>query len=259
MPNIDLIPDVYYNPNHPYHYHFDNLPLRNIILRQEIINAAVDINTNILREAKGTAGSLAARLDQALESDGSLSSDTIDDALHNIGYHTDGEYDGVEYVRMKQDERDKLDNIADSATNMTLQVEDDVLSEGPIVFETSDTIEVELVAPDTIRFHTIFSTDSLRNRYYDITPVAQDEVPDYTNYFVDNLETPYVEASLRVYVNGIRITQDSEVLVYNMADGPPGEWEGLAFVPDAENGAFALSRAITEDDIIRIDFDTEIA
>lgn len=258
MPNIDLIPDVFYDGEHPYHHYFDNLPLKNIIIRQKIINAAVDINTHAITDAKGTAGSLAARLNQVLEQDGSLSSTTIDESLHNIGYHTDGEYDGVEYVRMKQDERDKLTNIADSAKNMTIQVVDDLLSEGPVIFETSDTVEVELVSPRTIKFHSSFPADSLRLRYYDITPVPQDEAPDYTNYFVNNLETPYVDGSLRIYINGIRLSADADVYVYPGSTGPTGTWTTFSYTSDPENGAFTLSSAITEYDIIKIDFDTEI-
>jgi hypothetical protein len=259
MPNIDLIPDVYYDPNHPYHYQFDNLPLKNIVIRQEIINSAVDVATAMILAAKGSTVSLAARLNVALEQDGTISSDTIDDSLHNIGAHTDGEYDGVEYVRMKQDERDKLENIADSAKNISIQIEDDVLSDGPVTFETSDTIEVELVSPSTIKLHTTFSTDALRVKYYNLTPVSQDLVPDYQNYFVNNLETAYAEGSLRVYVNGFRLSEDADVLVYLMAEGPTGTWIELSYTPDAEAGAFALSAPIGEDDIIRIDFDTEVA
>lgn len=259
MPNIDLIPDVYYDPNHPYHHQFDNLPLKNIIIRQEMINAAVDINTNILTDAKGTAADLGARLNQSLEADGSLSSTTIDTALHNIGCHEDGEFEGIEYVRMKQDERDKLSGIADDATNMTIQVEDNLLNEGPVIFETSETIEVELVSPSTIKLHTAFSTDALRVHYYNITPIPQDEIPDYQNFFVNNLQTVFAEGSLRVYVNGIRLSEDSYVLVYSMSTGPTGTWIELSYTTDPEAGAFMLSVPMTEDDVILIDFDAKVA
>ena len=258
MPNIDLIPDVLYDGSHPYHYHFDNLPLKNIVIRQQIINAAVDIQNAILTEAKGTAGSLAARLDAALESDGTFSADSIDDTEHSIGAHTDGEYEGIEYVRMTQDERDKLALINDEATEFSIQIEDDVLSNGPVTFESSDTIDVELIEPATIKFNATFSTDSLRLRYYDVTPVNQDEVPDYTNYFANGLETPYVDGSLRVYINGIRLTADADVLVYAVDDGPSGSWTEISYEESASEGTFALTRAITESDIIRVDFDTEI-
>jgi len=259
MPNIDLIPDVYYDPNHPYHYQFDNLPLKNIIIRQQMINSAVDIATGMILAAKGTTSSLAARLDVSLEQDGTISTDTFDEALHNIGAHTDGEYDGVEYVRMKQDERDKLENIADSATKTSIKIDDVILDDGPTEFQTSDTVEVEFVSPNIVKFHTAFSTDALRVRYYNLTPVPQDLVPDYQNYFVNNLETAYAEGSLRVYVNGFRLTEDDYVLVYPMADGPTGTWVERSYTPDAEAGAFTLNTPIGEDDIIRIDFDTEVA
>ena len=77
--------------------------------------------------------------------------------------------------------------------------------------------------------------------------------PDYINYTVDSISSPFVEGSLRVYVNGVRIFEDSEVYV----PGPlvDDSWTLLSFTADFDNGSFALSSAISEDDIIKIDYD----
>ena len=44
MPNIYTIPEVYYTGLMPYRHEFDNMPLRNILGRQTIINNAVDLS-----------------------------------------------------------------------------------------------------------------------------------------------------------------------------------------------------------------------
>jgi hypothetical protein len=254
MPNIDFIPDVFYDGEFPYNVYFDNLPLKNIVIRQGIINAAVDSQNAKLLEAQGTAGSLAARLDESLDSDGTLSVAAIDDALHNIGAHTDGTYDSVDYVRMKLEERTKLENINDDATSFALEINSTVLDNTTVHFLDSDTITGELIGPSSIKLHTAFSTDSLRIRFYDVEPSTS----DYINYDATGISDPYVSGSLRVYVNGIRLSSSANVLVYPGSDGPTGTWTALSYTEDADNGLFVLSRAITGDDIIRIDFDQNI-
>jgi hypothetical protein len=258
MPRIDLVPEVYQDGEHVYHYHFDNLPLRNIITRQQIINIAVDQQAAILREAKGDANSLYARLNVALEQDGTLKLSAVDETLHNIGSHTDGEYEGVSYVRMTEAERDKLELIADEAKNITITAESTNIDSGEIELVDSTTIEVELVSPRTIKFHTTFGTNSLRLHYYDVEPTPADEDPDYINYKTTEVSTPFVEDSLKIFVNGIRLTESADVLVYG-PDGPSEDWVALSYTPDADAGTFELSRAIDSDDIIRIDFDTEVS
>jgi hypothetical protein len=62
-----------------------------------------------------------------------------------------------------------------------------------------------------------------------------------------------VEGSLRVYVNGVRIFENDGVYAPGpLADDP---WTLLSFTPDAINGSFVLSSAISEDDIIKVDYD----
>ena len=108
MPDINIISVPSYQPLQPYYYQVDNLPINALVQRDEIINSAVDTNTAILESAIGNTGTLAARLDQSLEQNGNLKSSKINEALHNIGAHEDGMYDGTDYVRMELSEREKL-------------------------------------------------------------------------------------------------------------------------------------------------------
>ena len=77
MPRIELIPEVKYNPLDPIHHYYDNLPLENILRRINLINLALDDVILQMRDAIGTQGSLANRLNQSIESDGSLKKQAI--------------------------------------------------------------------------------------------------------------------------------------------------------------------------------------
>jgi hypothetical protein len=62
-----------------------------------------------------------------------------------------------------------------------------------------------------------------------------------------------MEGSLRVYVNGIRLTASDSIY----AAGPlaSDQWTSMTYTPNAAEGTFAFTPAATEDDVIRIDFD----
>ena len=47
MPNLPNNVPVY-EPNQPYYYTFDNMPIDSLIQRDNIINSQVDINTQVL-------------------------------------------------------------------------------------------------------------------------------------------------------------------------------------------------------------------
>lgn len=263
MPRIELITPVYYDGEWPYHKEYDNLPLRYIVARQELINSAVDQVEEILRDSIGTQGTLANRLNQSLDEDGSLLVDAVDETLHSIGAHTDGEYEGVEYVRMTADERDKLTNIAEDATSILIEVENTIsttveFADGPFVLGRSNTVTWEVTAPNIIKANLAFPTEAAHQHYYDLVPVAANSTPDYINYKTTSLSTAFVEDSLRVYVNGIKLSVSDDVYVYNNTDGPGGDWELLSFTSDYEAGTFELSRAIDITDIITIDFDINL-
>jgi hypothetical protein len=261
MPRIELIPEVFHAPQDLYHFHYDNLPLENILERQKIINSAVDNNSETLRESTGTQGSLSNRLAQSINDDGSLRTTAVDSTLHNIGAHTDGVFEDVDYVRMMLEERDKLALISDEATALKIQFNTasvTALFEDTTVEVTdSDTVTWEIIAPNMVRAHMAFPQEAAHGHNYDFIPVSQNIItPDYKNYKTTSISTPFIEGSLRVYINGIKLSETSTVYVIP-ASGPNGTWKLIKFTPNASAGMFALSASITSSDIIRIDFDIE--
>ena len=255
MPRIELIPEVYYQPNDPIHWEYDNLPLKNIITRQNLINLSLDDVLEQMRDAIGTQGSVANRLNQSINSDGSLKATAIDDALHSIEEHADG----TTYVRMTRAQSDKLDLVTDEATDVVVQVNSDgsamiTFDTGSVIFDVSDSVTPSVTAPNRVKFNLAFPAAAAHQHYYGLTPVHANLVtPDYTNYKVNSGASAFVEGSLRIFVNGIRIFETDEVYVPgSLVDDP---WTLLSFTPNYANGTFALSSAITTDDIIRIDFD----
>ena len=49
MPDLNQLPVPEYQPGQPYHWSYDNLPLKTLAERDEIINFEVDNHGNILR------------------------------------------------------------------------------------------------------------------------------------------------------------------------------------------------------------------
>lgn len=254
MPRIELIDVPLYNPTDPYHFEIDNLPLRNIIQRQELINLSLDNVLDQLRDAIGTQGSVANRLNQSLNPNGSLKTSAIDAANHSIEAHADTDT----YVRMQKAESDKLTLISDEATDLTLEVENGLsfvsFSSGEVSFQDSDTVSWSVTSPNIVTANMAFPTSAAHNHYYGLAPVHEVLMdPDYRNYKVNAPATPYIDGSLRVYINGVRINENSEIYVPGpLVDDP---WMLLTYTSDYANGRFVLSTAITEDDNIIIDFD----
>jgi len=255
MPRIELIPDVFYGPNDPIHWEVDNLPLKAIITRQNLINLALDNVIEELRDAVGTQGSVANRLNQFVDGDGNLRVDAIDEAMHTMDAHTDTDY----YVRMRKEQSDKLDLIDDEATNLKLQVfTDDTtfieFNNGTVLLKPSATVIPSVEAPDIVRLNLAFPVEAAHRHYYGLAPVHDNLItPDFVNFNVNSIASPFIEGSLRVYINGFRIFTDAEVYVPGaLVDDP---WTLMSFTEDNLNGKFDLSSAITEDDVIRIDFD----
>lgn len=266
MPEIDLITPVYHNPMDPYHHEFDNLPLRKIIDRQVLINFQVDINADILRDSNGTAGTLANRLNRSLDGLGDLKASAIDAASHNIAEHTDGSVlisgTPVGFVRMLEDERDKLGLISDEATALQIQVETIsttvLFDDETIELLPSDTVSWSVTAPNKLKANLAFSASAAHQHHYDKTPVhANLATPDYTNYKTTSVSTAYVEDSLRIYINGIKLSETASVYVPGPT-GPDGTWTLTTYTANHSAGTFQLSRAIAPTDIIRIDFDVAL-
>jgi hypothetical protein len=270
MPHIELVPHVLYEAMQPYYVDFDNLPIKTILYMQELINDVVDSNTLLLQTAKGSTGSLAIRLSQSMEEDGSLKTTAVDDVLHNIGAHIDGSGldehgDTIAFVRMKSAERDKLSQISDEATALQIRVQTpsvDVLFDDDLIqVAASDTISWTVegsLGNQKIKAHMNFPTTMAHRHIYDLVPVHDNLLdPDYQTYKVNSIASPYMEDSLRVYVNGFRISTNQEVYV----PGPiPSEtWYLTSFTPDHEAGIFTMNRALDPDDVIYIDFDLSVS
>ncbi len=260
MPRIELIPEVLYGPLDPIHWEIDNLPLKAILRRQDLINLALDNVIEQMRDAIGTQGSLANRLSQSIEANGDLKTSAVDEAMHSIEAHEDTD----DYVRMTREESDKLEDIADNATNVSLKIYTDnttfnTFTEGVFTIKPSTTVTPSFEAPNIMKLHLAFPEEAAHQHYYGVTPVNADEGdPDFINYKVSNTDpvTAFIEGSLKVYINGIRIFEEDEIYV----PGPTVEasWTLLKFTSDAEAGLFELSAALSEDDIIRIDFDVSL-
>jgi len=266
MPNIDSIPEVLYEPNQPYHYYYDNLPLRNILTRIGLVNIQVDTTADLVRGAAGTAGSIDARLNASLEGDGSLKPAAVDGTVHGIGHHTDGDGpDGVAYVRMKEEERAKLFHVQSEANRLVVEVEDTyptvgdtvTLSDGVVRLRGSSSIFLDFQAPDVVRFHSAFPPDTAHRHHYGLSPAHSiPSAPNYKNFLVTSLGTPYMEGTLRVYVNGTRLYSDPV---------PVPNSDASEFVPTSvasespADGTFSLNRVLSEDDVVKVDFDESFA
>ena len=261
MPNINSIPEVLYQPNQPYHYYYDNLPLKNILTRVDLINIQVDYNTDLIRGCSGTAGSLSNRLDHSLNQDGSLKTTSVDEVGHNIANHTDGiDENGESYVRMKESERAKLNEISSSANNFSIQIEDlegnyklPTESNDVLRIVNSSTIQFDFQAPNVLTAHSVYPPEFAHKHNYDLSPAYDNpSAPSYQSFKTTALETPFVEGSLKVYVNGIRIT-NSAVAVPN---SDATTWTStFVETQDHQAGTFQLNRALSNTDVVRIDFD----
>jgi hypothetical protein len=257
MPRIELIPEVFYNPQDPIHWEIDNLPLKAIIRRQNLINLALDNVIEQMRDAIGTQGSLSNRLNQSLKPDGGLKTDAVDGAMHSIESHTDSDM----YVRMTREESEKLAHVAEEATNTSFEIYTDEttfveFSQGVLRIKPSTTVTPSFESPDVLKLNLSFPTSAAHEHYYGLVPIDANQVsPDFKNYKVTATDpvTSFVNGSLRVYVNGVRIFEDAEVYV----PGPlvDDAWTLLSFTSNHSDGTFELSSALSPEDMIRIDFD----
>ena len=241
MPEIENIPVPLFEPLDPYHYHVDNRPILGLIDRLFYLNAQVDIDANILRDSIGTAGTLAVRLNQSLNDDGTLKTLAVDAALHSIAEHIDG----GGYVRMETGERNKLSLIEAQATNLHIDVEtistdiawpDDGGS--TLNIKPSDTITWRTDGSGALLADSAVSLTVQAIHHYDITPVIVSGV----NYKTTSINTAYKAGTLRVYVDGLRLTTTPTIGGFSFSETTPA------------SGTFALNTTIGSS-VLRIDFD----
>jgi hypothetical protein len=290
MPDLTKLPVPQHEANQPYHWTYDNLPLKTLADRDNVINNAVDKYSQILNDAAGTQGNIANRINQSIDEDGNLKSTAIDESLHNIAEHSDGtknvesselEYynstlgytevvNPVPFVRMLESERDKLAGIPSNATSVSIEVCTDeactpsnviLFEQGKIQFQPSSFISWEVgVGPNTIKPILNTSLQYAHRHYYDIEPELTDEATN--EYDASGSSTAYIEGSLRVYLNGIRLSSEYEIFYpKNPSDSSWSSSSNMIkqeknmFTPNHTNGTFTLLNSITEYDVIRVDFD----
>lgn len=246
MPEITSIPVDQFTSLDPYHYTVDNRPIQGLIERIFIVNAQVDVHDQILTNAIGSAGTLSNRLNQSINDDGTLKATSIDDALHAIAEHLDG----GGYVRMTDAERSKLSGIDAQATNLGVQIETisttvlwpDV---GGAVLDVkpSPTITWRFDAGYVYADTTLGITNQIVH-HYDVTPVSLGGA----NYKTTSINTAYKSGTLRIYINGLRITQGPTTIGgYYYTEGTPA------------SGTFSLNTSLTGGHVLRIDFNQPIA
>jgi hypothetical protein len=285
MPNLNSVPVPQYQAGQPYHYSYDNLPLQALERRDEVINNAVDIHAEILRDGAGTQGTLSNRLNQSLDEDGNLIPAAVDQCLHNIAEHSDGSKNvdagelitysvlgyttvanPVSFVRMLELERDKLALVADEATNITISVE--TISSVVLVdqgnFKIAESSDIEWqIEPDGTGY-----------KYKPVLKINLDQAHQHNYGVVPNLvsagtpvvyETPsamaYMENSLRVYVNGIRLNNSStEPVSYPSTNVTFGDIYDSNYYTESDPsaGQFELNAALNTGDRIRIDYDISL-
>lgn len=282
MPDLSKVPTPEYNPLHPYHWEYDNIPIKTLALRDELINAELENNSKILRLGAGTQGNISNRINQSIDQDGNLKSSSVDESMHSVASHSDGSlsvgeaeldhikmvlgYESVvnpvSFVRMLDAERSKLSMVADEATNINFEVYTASnivsISEGSISFQPSDTIAWDITAPTSpsapyvIKPMLGISSTFAHGHYYGVEPITS----DYKNYTVTMMGTPYMDGSLRVYVNGTRIDKTSSI--YTPGSNPGMDWTLNSYSEDFENGSFSLENEVSPSDTVRIDFDVSL-
>ncbi len=278
MPDIDNIEIPLYQPNQPYHYSVDNIPLDAIKSRENLINTAVELSNTALSNAAGTAGTLDTRLDQSLQDNGNLISSAVDTALHNIGAHVDGNFEvsdselstyqisyplvenPVPFVRMLQAERDKLASVANGATDITLDFATPTgnisINSGIVTFQSSTTINWYVDSGTKYVQAEISTVYSNPHKHYDnIIPTSKYLTPDYKSYNT-GITSPFITESLKVFINGVRIFPGVSVYYPSFSDTPTLKLN--SFTEDGSGLGFVLLNPITEDDIIFIDFEVSL-
>ena len=262
MPDLSRIPEVLYDPLNPYHYSFDNAPLKAILQRIDVVNGAVDQVVNAVNDSIGIAGSLNARLSQSLDSSGNLETTAVDASNHSIEAHADGQT----YVRYLASERAKLWTIADNATNLSLRVvgpQDTFLNSGTIVLQSTPGVQWGVqgiqagIQSSAILKANLTFLGAIHRHFYDQPAIPQFNPSDYQNYATAANPIPFKDGSLRVLVNGYELTTDPDNAVY-VPIGSLKTATLLYFIPTFGQGLFSLNQAITSYDTIRIDFDCTI-
>jgi hypothetical protein len=186
----------------------------------------------------------------AKHSDGTttVDSEDLDFYITTLGYSA--MVNPVSFVRMLEAERGKLALIAEEATNLKIQVctenqgldstctaENSVnlFDDGTLKLRPSDSIHWEFESPNIIRPVLSASLEFAHRHYYDITPISLTDFFEgdiailYKSFSVTSTNTAYTPGSLRVYLNGVRLSSDLEVYY-----PPAGDQSTLNFSKNPE-------------------------
>ena len=258
MPAINTLAEVLTQPDWPYHYHYDNLPLRQILLRQDMINTAVDANTQILEAAKGNMADVGARLNVSLNADGTFKSSAV--PVHSIDLVLDTGVTSVDtsfsYVKMTTVERAKLQTINSNATALQLSFPstpiDIIFTNTLVKINDSSTITWAVAADSSGNGVASAHLDTPIPvvQYYNVAPSTL----NYQDYIIG--VSPIVPNSLRVYINGTRIFNDASVNVPKptISSCTTSCWSPMFYINNDTAGTFQLNTILSSSYIVRIDF-----
>ena len=274
--NNNAIPK--YQPDQPYHYTYDNIPLDTINTRELILGTQLDVLAGQILGAAGSSSTLTARLNQSLEQNGYLKTSAIDSALHSIAYHTDGVINvdaavltdlqtifptisnPVSYVKMLEYERDKLSLIADQANNIFVSVQTPsgvvTLSSGIAAFKNSSTINWTVETGQIVKAEVVTALSNPHQHYDNVIPQHADLNPSSPTYYKNYLTgspTAFRANSLKVFINGTRIFPNS--LVYFPSYSATPLYTQNKFTENLNGLGFSLLNAITGADIMVIDYE----
>ena len=105
--------------------------------------------------------------------------------------------------------------------------------------------------------NSAFPADAAHLHFIDLTPAdVSPGDPDRKNYKTTTVATPFIEDSLKIFINGVRLTLTDSIFVPGSM-GIEEDWILTSYVSDFAAGTFSLNRSLTIADIIRIDFNTE--
>jgi hypothetical protein len=248
----------FYQPGDPYHWEYDNKPLRSLAKRDEILAQQVNNLISILQNQGVDIGDLLARLAVSLNEDGTLKKEAVDLCLHHISEHVDG--DG--FVRMTDAERLKLASVLTVEFKNKNDISLGVVDNGKLIFKNSDGVTWDL--NDNVVRANLAIPLCYHQHFYQVPPIRVEDsggVSYYVNY------SNFKPGSLRVYINGSKIgaynPQNPAYYYYpSILDRnnliTVSSWKKVYFVENANSGTFTFSSDVDSTDQILVDFDIAI-
>ena len=261
MPTLQSVRS--YLPNQPYYYDIDNLPIADLANNISIVNAQVDLNSKLLNDASPASPvTLAYRLNTCMDSLGNLLQTAVDNAAHHIGDHYEAVVNPLVndyYVIMKNSERSRLASMADNATSFSLAAQIgpygnvSTTNFGNVTLQPSKTINWTTTTQSGQQYLTAnyaFSGTAHQHIYAEVNS----KTTDYINYTV--LGGSYISGTLRVYLNGVRLNENS--YTYVPSTSPTPTWTQYKFTESNSSvGTFALNTT-TSGHTLLVDYDQSL-